>query len=39
MRANEEDLGLHPMGEQGENSDSYPPLQKLDTFGGGIEVH
>lgn len=38
MSTNGEDIPLHPMGEREEGFDHYPPPQKLDTFGGLIEV-
>lgn len=38
MSAHEDDFGLHPLGEHEEDFEKYPPPQKLDTFGGMIEV-
>lgn len=38
MSAHEDDFGLRPLGELEEDFDSFPPPQKLDTFGGMIEV-
>ena len=38
MSANGDDFVVHPLGEQEDDFDSYPPPQKLDTFGGMIEV-